>query len=44
MTLALAGNGAPSIARQLISKSIATMQRAPLWTFGTVAAILKNKP
>lgn len=41
--LALAGNGAPSIARQLNSQSIATMQRAPLWTFGTVAAILKNE-
>ena len=41
--LALAGHGAPSIARQLNQRCIATMQRAPIWTFGTVAAILKNE-
>ncbi len=41
--IALAGNGAPSIARILNQQGIPTMQRAPIWTFGTVMAILKNE-
>ena len=41
--LALAGNGAPAIARTLNEKGVPTMQRASIWTFGTVTAILKNE-
>lgn len=40
--LALAGNGAPTIARLLNAERAPTMKSAPHWTFGTVAAILKN--
>jgi DNA invertase Pin-like site-specific DNA recombinase len=41
--LAIAGNGAPAIARTLNQRNVPTMQRAKLWSFGTVAAILKNE-
>lgn len=40
--LALAGNGTPSIARILNDDNVPTMKCAAHWTFGTVAAILKN--
>ncbi len=41
--LASQGLGSPSIARQLNAEGVATMARASNWTFGTVAAILKNE-
>lgn len=40
--LALAGNGAPTIAKILNAEGLATMKTAPHWTFGTVSAVLKN--
>lgn len=40
--LALAGNGAPTIAKLLNADGTPTMKSASYWTFGTVAAILKN--
>ncbi|MDP9974551.1 DNA invertase Pin-like site-specific DNA recombinase [Variovorax paradoxus] len=40
--LALAGNGAPTIAKILNTEDTPTMKSAPHWTFGNVAAILKN--
>lgn len=40
--LALAGNGSPSIARILNEEAIPPMKSATSWSFGTVAAILKN--
>ncbi len=40
--LALAGNGAPTIAKLLNAERTPTMKTALHWTFGTVAAILKN--
>lgn len=41
--LAMDGNGTPSIARILNQEKIPTMKSALHWTFGTVAAILKNE-
>jgi DNA invertase Pin-like site-specific DNA recombinase len=40
--LALAGNGAPTIAKVLNAQGTPTMKTAPHWTFGVVSAILKN--
>ncbi len=40
--LAIDGNGTPTIARILNQKQIPTMKSAAMWSFGTVAAILKN--
>lgn len=40
--LALAGNGAPTIARLLNAEGTPTMKTAPHWTFGVVSAILRN--
>ncbi len=40
--LALAGNGAPTIAKMLNAGGVPTMKNAPHWTFGTVAALLRN--
>lgn len=41
-TLALAGNGSPTIAKMLNEEEIPTMKSAPHWTFGTVASVLRN--
>lgn len=41
--LASQGHGSPSIARRLNAEGVATMARASDWSFGTVAAILKNE-
>lgn len=41
--LALEGNGAPAIARELNRVKVPTMKSAERWTFGTVAAVLKNQ-
>lgn len=41
-SLALNGNGTPTIARLLNEKKTPTMQTAAHWSFGTVSAILKN--
>jgi DNA invertase Pin-like site-specific DNA recombinase len=41
--LSVQGHGSPSIARILNAEGVPTMQRAEHWTFGTVAAILKNE-
>lgn len=41
--LSLKGHGTPGIARILNSDGVPTMQRAEHWSFGSVAAILKNE-
>jgi DNA invertase Pin-like site-specific DNA recombinase len=40
--LALAGHGAPSIARVLNSENVETMGNSRQWTYGTVGALLRN--
>lgn len=41
--LSLKGHGTPGIARLLNADGVPTMQRAEHWSFGSVAAILKNE-
>jgi DNA invertase Pin-like site-specific DNA recombinase len=41
--LSLTGMGTPTMAKLFNSERIPTMQRAKIWTFGTINAILKNE-